>query len=227
MTFAGVNLIAVQSPVDCGRHRAVLEERRRLSRDLHDSVSQALHSIDLAARTVRALLDEDPARAHEPVEHILRAVHDGLAEMRALIGDVRHDPVVEHGLVSALESHLGAVAARHRLTAEAALGAEPAVALEVKHALFSAAREALQNVATHAKANRVAVRLEQGPATVVLEISDDGRGFDPNASFPGHLGLASMRERVAAVGGQLDISSERGQGTRVLARVPCRWGDGG
>jgi signal transduction histidine kinase len=93
------------------------------------------------------------------------------------------------------------------------------VPLAAKAALYRIAQEALQNVAKHADAQTVELTLEQTTAELVLRIEDDGRGFNPKRSFPGHLGLESMHERMAAVGGDLEIRSSRGRGTTVYARL--------
>jgi signal transduction histidine kinase len=94
------------------------------------------------------------------------------------------------------------------------------VPLAAKEALYRIAQEALQNAAKHTRAGSVELALEQNGAEVVLRIEDDGRGFNPKRSFPGHLGLESMRERMAAVGGALDIHSSLGRGTSICARLP-------
>src|SRR5207302_1755905 len=84
------------------------------------------------------------------------------------------------------------------------------------------AQESLHNIAKHARAQSVDVVLETRPAELVLRVSDDGKGFDPTGSFPGHLGLRSMRERISAAGGTLDIDSAPGEGTRICVRVRLR-----
>jgi signal transduction histidine kinase len=94
------------------------------------------------------------------------------------------------------------------------------VPLAVKEALYRIAQEALQNAAKHAHAQTVELTLEQQESELILRVKDDGRGFDPARTFPGHLGLHSMRDRMAAVGGKLDIQSSRGRGTSIDARIP-------
>jgi signal transduction histidine kinase len=235
LELAYMSLVAAQSAaaVEASRRRAaaagkaVTAERRRLARELHDSVSQALYSIGLGARTVGELLDRDPAQAHQPVDYILQLAEAGLAELRALIFELRPEGLAEEGLVAALDKQIAAVGVRHGLDTLAVLGPEPPVSLDIKRSLYRIALEVLQNVVRHAHAGRVTARMELGAADLVLEIGDDGVGFDPGASFPGHLGLASMRERIGAIGGELDISSAPGAGTRVRARAPLDRGTGG
>jgi signal transduction histidine kinase len=199
---------------------AALEERQRLSRELHDSVSQALYSIALGARTARALLAQDPARAAEPLDFVLTQADVALAEMRALIFALRPEALAQEGLVATLQQQATVVQARQHLRVEATLGAEPALPLTVKEALARIAQEALHNTVKHAAARTVQLSLRATAHAVVLEIADDGRGFEPTAAYPGHLGLQSMRERVERVGGTLQIASAPGAGTCLRVVVP-------
>jgi signal transduction histidine kinase len=196
---------------------AVLEERQRIARELHDSVSQALYGIGLGARTARALLDRDPDKAAEPVEYILSLAEGGLAEMRALILELRPDSLEREGLVSALSKQAAALRARHGLEAEAAFGEEPDLPLEAKEGLYRVAQEALNNVVKHAQASRVVIQLQQDHDGIVLSVQDDGVGFDPPVARPGHVGLHTMRERVEKMGGMLRVKSAPEQGTCVTA----------
>jgi PAS domain S-box-containing protein len=203
------------------RRLAVLEERQRLARELHDSVSQVLYSIGLAGHTALTLLEQDPGRAVEPMGYVLSLAEAGLAEMRALIFELRPDSLEKDGLVVALTRQAAALGARHELEVETELGEEPDVALEAKEALYRIAREALNNVIKHAEASRVILRLQAGPHEAMLEVQDDGIGFDPEGEFPGRMGLGSMRERVAELGGTLEVDSGAGQGTCIRVRVPA------
>ena len=200
--------------------KAVLEERQRLARELHDSVSQVLYSIALNAASAVALRTRDPERAAALEHDVHELARVGLAEMRALIFELRPESLEQEGLVSALHKQAEAVQARHGLAVHASLGDEPAVPLAAKEALYRIAQEALQNVAKHAHAHTVELTLEQPGSELILRIEDDGRGFNPTRTFPGHLGLHSMRERMAGVGGDLEIHSSRGRGTTVCARLP-------
>jgi PAS domain S-box-containing protein len=199
---------------------AALEERQRLARDLHDSVSQALYGIALGARTARTLLDRDPGRVAEPLDYVLSLAEAGLAEMRALIFELRPESLQTEGLVAALGKLVAAMRARHNIAIEATLCDEPDVPLELKEPIYRIAQESLHNTVKHARARHVTLRLQCGPDGIVLEIEDDGVGFDPAGDFPGHLGLRSMRERAAARGGTLDITSAPDQGTHLRAWLP-------
>ncbi len=199
---------------------AVLEERQRIARELHDSVSQALYGIGLGARTARAQLDRDPRQAVEPVEYVLSLAEAGLAEMRALIFELRPDALAQEGLVSALGKRAAALRSRYGIEVETDLGREPRLSLEVKEALYRVAQEALNNVIKHARARRVAVQLVEEGGGILLSVEDDGVGFVPQGEYPGHIGLHTMRERMEEIAGALSIESAPGQGTRLHARVP-------
>jgi PAS domain S-box-containing protein len=202
------------------RGKAALEERQRLARELHDSVSQALYGIALGVETARELLPDDPERAAEPLDYATTLAEAGMTEMRALIFELRPESLEKEGLVAALEKQAAAVQARHGIRVEAELDREPGVSLEVKEALYRVAQEALHNTVKHARATNVKLKLEESPEGFTLGISDDGVGFDSRKEFPGHLGLKSMRERATRLGGALEVASEPGQGVRIIARVP-------
>ncbi|HZC84940.1 MAG TPA: PAS domain S-box protein [Rubrobacter sp.] len=198
---------------------AALEERQRLARELHDSVSQALYGIVLGTDAARTLLDRDPGRVAEPLEYVLSLAKAGLAEMRALIFELRPESLATEGLIAALEKQAALVQARHELAVHAALCDEPDAPLEVKETVYRVAQEALNNTVKHAQAKEVELRLEKDASGILLEVRDDGKGFDPANSFPGHLGLKSMRERVARLGGTFRIESTPEEGTRIRVRI--------
>jgi signal transduction histidine kinase len=199
---------------------AVLDERQRLARELHDSVSQALYGIGLGAHTARTLLDRDPSKVAEPLDYVLSLADAGLAEMRALIFELRPDALEKEGLVAALTRQAAALRARHSLEVHTQFMDEPTLSLEAKEALYRIAQESLNNIAKHAQASQVDIRLAPGDGAVVLEVQDDGGGFDPFQEHPGHMGLFSMRERAERLGGTLTIESTPEEGTRVRARIP-------
>jgi signal transduction histidine kinase len=200
---------------------AALQERQRLARELHDSVSQALYGISLWAHTVReALESSEPEQAEAAIEDVLTLAEAGLAEMHALIFELRPESLETEGLVAALTKQVEALRARYKLTVEADLVDEPDLSLEKKEALYRIAQEALHNIVKHARASKVVLRLARQERVVFLEVCDNGKGFDPTGPFPGHLGVRSMRERVTKIGGTLTIESAPGQGTCIHAQVP-------
>ncbi len=194
--------------------RAALEERRRLARELHDSVSQHLYGIALGAQAARHSIETDPPSAAESLDYTLSLARDCQSEMRALLLDL-HETLESAGLVEALTRHVAAVGSRYNLAIDLDLCAEPALPLEAKEALYRIAQEALYNIVKHAGAQHVMLHLSQSCSNVVLEIEDDGAGFNPSATFPGHLGLQSMRERAQRLGGTLEIKSSPTWGTSV------------
>jgi len=124
------------------------------------------------------------------------------------------------GLVAALTKQVAVLRTRYKLTVEADLGEEPNLSQETKHMLYRVAQEALHNIVKHARATTVNLHLAGKENEFILEVRDNGRGFNPAGLFPGHLGLRSMRERVTRVGGTLAIESVPGQGTCVGVRIP-------
>jgi signal transduction histidine kinase len=202
------------------RQLAALEERQKLARELHDSVSQALYGIVLGARTARTLLDRDPTQAAQPLDYILSLSEAGLAEMRALIFELRPESLQTEGLVAALGKLVNALGARHQFKVQMEAGEEPNVPIEAKESLYRIAQEALNNIAKHARARQVSLQLKVESDAVMLEISDDGAGFDVTQNFPGHLGLHTMRERAEKAGGTFAIDSAPNAGTRLQVKIP-------
>jgi PAS domain S-box-containing protein len=200
--------------------KATLEERQRLARELHDSVSQALYGIALGVKTAQAMLKQDPQLVFDPLDYVLSLAEAGTAEMRALLFELRPESLEKEGLVAALEKQAAALEARHGIGVETVLCDEPEVPLEVKETLHRIAQEALHNTVKHAKAETVEIRMDCGEEWISLEISDNGVGFDAEGDFPGHLGLNSMRERASRLGGELRITSTPGDGARIRARIP-------
>ena len=202
------------------RERAALEERQKLARELHDSVSQALYGIALGAQTALERLDGDPRAAGEPLDYVLSLAEAGMAEMRALIFELRPESLEQEGLVAALGKQVAALRARHGIEVEDDLHEEPSIPLPVKEAVYRIAQEALHNIVRHARAGKARISLAHDADFTSVEIRDDGIGFDAGADYPGHLGLRSMRERAARLGGTLEVASEPGSGTTVRVRIP-------
>jgi PAS domain S-box-containing protein len=199
---------------------AAFEERQRLARELHDSVSQALYGISLGVHTARMQLDRNPKELAESLDYVLELAEAALIEMRALIFELRPESLETEGLVTALTKQAAALHARQGIIVQLDLGKEPDLPLKMKQDLYRIAQEALHNTVKHARASEVMLRLDQSNNVVMMEIRDDGRGFDSTSSFPGHLGLHSMRERVTNLGGTFEIDSTEGRGTTICIRIP-------
>jgi PAS domain S-box-containing protein len=207
------------------RGKAALEERQRLARELHDSVSQALYGIALGTKTARTLVKRNPDQAADPLDYVLSLAEAGLAEMRALIFELRPESLETEGLVAALEKQAAALRARHEIAVETSLCDEPEAPPEVKEAIYRIAQEALHNTVKHARAGKVELTMGCGPRWIDLEVSDDGVGFDAHGDFPGHLGLRSMRERAQRLGGTLKVEATLGSGTTIRAHIPTHRSD--
>jgi signal transduction histidine kinase len=200
-------------------------ERRRIARDLHDSVSQALFSTVLHTRTGQKALVQEGGSPSGRVGRSFGAIADLTtsvqSEMRALISELHSEPVHD-GLVEALARHASGMRTSDGLTIDVR-GPGPRLVLSerVETQLFAIGREALANVERHAGASAAQVRVEAMQGQVVVEVSDNGRGFNPAAGHPGHFGLDSMRSRAAEIGGGLTITSAPGSGTLVRVCVPA------
>jgi len=203
-----------------------IEERHRIARDLHDSVSQALFSTALHTRTAEKALGNDRDDSSGQIRQSLGAIAEltraTQAEMRAFIFELRRG-AAEAGLVKALAESASNIRAASGLTISVQ-GPESPLAVDprTEEELFAIGREALSNAAQHADARSATVRVESHSDRVSLEISDNGRGFDTTAPRPGHFGLESMRSRVAEIGGDLSIASTPGVGTVVRVEVPTQ-----
>jgi PAS domain S-box-containing protein len=205
---------------------AALEERARLARELHDSVTQALFSMTMHAEAAQMALQReggDPAgRVARNLSQLRELTAGALAEMRALIFELRPGALQEEGLATALRKHTAALSAREGLPIEVQ-APEGRIALEpsTEEHLYRLAQEALHNVVKHAGAGRAVVRLEaEARGRLVLEIDDDGAGFDPATIPDGHLGLRTMADRAQHIGGTLEVRSAPGAGTAVRVVVP-------
>jgi signal transduction histidine kinase len=220
-TFAQQAAVAIENArlYEQARDLAAIEERQRLARELHDSVSQALYGIALGARTARTLLARDPERVAEPLNYITSLAEAGLAEMRSLILELQPESLKQEGLVNALIKQADALRARHQIAVTADLCPEPDVPLDVKQALYRVTQEALHNIVKHARAERVEIRLMEALGGLQLTVTDDGQGFDVGLDYPGHFGLVSMRERLEKLDGELHVSSVIGSGTTITARI--------
>lgn len=206
--------------------RAALE-RQRIARDLHDSVSQSLFSTTLHVRTAQHALEREGVDAAGPVGEELSEIgqltRGALAEMRALIFELRPGALAEEGLVAAFTKQALALSAREGLVIEVdGSGERLPLGPQVEEQLYRLGQEALANVVKHARASSAKVRIATKDDTVSMEVSDDGRGFDPAAVGREHFGLRSMRGRVADLGGRLEVTSALGHGTVLRVEVPTQ-----
>lgn len=197
----------------------VLEERKFLSRELHDSVSQALFGIVLGTQSALNAL-EQPERAREALDYVLSLAESGLAEMRALILELRPESLESEGLIGSLTRQIKALSRRYALRTELELDNEPTLPLGLKHECYRVAMEAMNNVIKHAQAKHLTLRIRTEEKQLVLEVQDDGRGFHPASVPASRVGIHSMRERVERWRGELELDTAPGKGTRVRATFP-------
>jgi nitrate/nitrite-specific signal transduction histidine kinase len=194
---------------------AVVEERSRLARDLHDAVTQTLFSASLIADVLPRIWERDPDAGWARLEEVRELTRGALAEMRTLLLELRPAALVEAEMGELLRQLAEATTGRARVPVAVEVEGECALPPDVKVALYRIAQEALNNVAKHSAASQATVRLRCQAERVELCISDDGRGFDPGEMSPDSLGLGIMRERVGAIGATLRIESQIGGGARV------------
>jgi PAS domain S-box-containing protein len=197
------------------------EERSHLARELHDSVTQALFSMTLVTRTVEMQLDRDIDAARQQLATLRDLQREALAEMRALIFELRPGNLEQDGLIHALKTHSSALQARIGLPI-VVKGTElqDRLPIEIEEVLYRIAQEALHNVVKHAAAQQVRLELAADDGGVRLKIVDDGVGFDPAGVSDGRLGLTGMRARAAKIAALLDVQSRPGQGTTIEVSVP-------
>ena len=200
---------------------AVLEDRNRLARNLHDSVAQTIFSMRLTAEAAKMLLEQDPSRVGTELEKLQTLAKSALAEMRSLIFELRPTAVTELGLVPALRHHVMTLEKQYDLAVELQVSGEPHLSELDAQRLFRISQEALNNVVKHSQTDKVCLTLRFNGDRVFLQVEDQGIGFDPQSlSTAGdHIGLAGMQERVDAMGGLLTIDSFSGGGTRVTVEV--------
>jgi PAS domain S-box-containing protein len=197
---------------------AVLEERQRLARNLHDAVNQSLFSAGLIAEVLPRLWEQNQEEARQSLKDLRRLTRGALAEMRTLLGELRPATITDSDLGELLELLGNALSGRTNLPVDVHVEKRIILPPKVQVAFYRICQEALYNVTKHAKASQVAIHLSQEGDVVELRVRDDGLGFDPEQSVAGHYGLSMMRERAEAVGVELNINSQPGQGTELIIR---------
>ena len=199
--------------------RAQEEERRRLARDLHDEVNQALTAILLR---LEALSQAAPPELDEELAELKRLVNQAMSELLQLARQLRPTALDDHGLLPAMVSQVRRFAAQTGIKADLnATGENAPLQPDEEIAVYRIAQEALANIARHADASLVEVDLRSGGDGLELKVRDDGRGFEPDhAGHKGGLGLGGMAERARLVGGELTIDSRPGAGTELCLKVP-------
>lgn len=201
---------------------AVLEERQHLARELHDSVTQALYSVTLYADAARMAFSAQKWEALERnLQEVRKMAREAMYDMRLLVFELRPFMLEEEGLASALRARLAAVEGRAGLKTEVLVTRERRLPIEIEEEIYHIAQENLNNVIKHARASEVRIHITYSDDRVSLQMIDDGIGFDTQlAHANGGMGLPGIHERVKKLGGNLEIESTPGEGTRLSVRIP-------
>jgi signal transduction histidine kinase len=207
------------------RELALAQERGRLARELHDAMSQSLFSLQLAAETAARMLAADPAAAAAPLATVRDLAARLSGELRSAVDGLRPADLDRDGLAATLRAQFALAGRAHEVPVEVTTGDLGELDPDVEHQVLRIAQEAVSNALRHAHPSRVTVEAGAGPpgsgTGLVLRVTDDGRGFDPDARAvrSRRLGLTSMHERAASLGGALTVTSAPGAGTTVELRV--------
>jgi signal transduction histidine kinase len=205
------------------RELSIVEERNRLARELHDSVSQKLFGLVLTADAAGTLLDRDPEAAAEQVTRLGELAQEALGELRGLIFELRPASLEDEGLAATLRKEVDMLQRVHGRAIELRIAGSAHCAPEHEGEVLRVAQEALNNALRHAEAERIELRLQSGSSgRLIVTVADDGIGFDPEdcALRARRLGLTSMEERARKLGGNLAVVSRPGEGTTVTLEVP-------
>ncbi|MBI5715153.1 MAG: HAMP domain-containing protein [Chloroflexi bacterium] len=199
---------------------AVQHERHRLARDLHDSVTQSLHSLTLTAETANHLLEQrNMQRMSDVLKMLAVGARQALKEMRLLLYELRSTPLQDTGLVHALQTRFESIERRAGVNGQIIVSENAHWNQNWEQDLYNIATEALNNALKYAHAPRVTVTLDGSATHFQMEIADNGVGFDMSMIATGGMGMNTMRERAESIGGRLDITSAPGEGTRVTVVV--------
>jgi two-component system nitrate/nitrite sensor histidine kinase NarX len=197
---------------------AALQERQRLAQNLHDAVNQSLFSAGIIAEVLPRLWERDQELARQSLEDLRRLTRGAMAEMRALLAELRPSTLTDADLGELLGLLGNAFTGRTNVPVKISIVGEGALPADVQVALYRVCQETLNNVAKHAGASNVEIQVKQDANAIEMSIRDDGRGFVPGPSTSGHYGLGMMQERAEAVGAQLSITSHPGHGTELKIR---------
>ena len=207
--------IAEQAEAAAQAQQAAHEERSRLARDLHDSVTQALFAATLKAEALTLADDSLSRETCQVAEEVRRLSRGALAEMRTLLLELRGEPLEEVPIGQLLRHLVEAAEGRAGLDVRLTICGDSQLPPELHVPIYRITQEALGNITRHARASEARVDLQVEPEVIHLVVGDDGCGFEPTDFDPTHLGLRSMRERAAEAGGQFDIATELGGGTVI------------
>jgi signal transduction histidine kinase len=226
--LANQTAVAVENArlYDQARRLATLEERQRLARELHDSVTQTLFTVSLLVRALPGVWKGEAGQGQAMLAHLGEVTEAALAEMRTLLLELRPSAVMQSDLPALMRQLAQSFSTHIERPVELELDCAGTLPMEVHLAFYRTARAALANVAKHAASAQARVSLQQRHDAATIVITDDGGGFDPTRiAQRAHPGLEVMRARAAAIGASLEISSAPGEGTAVTLRWPSDTGD--
>jgi NarL family two-component system sensor histidine kinase LiaS len=206
--------------VEQGRQIGALAERQRLAREIHDSVKQQVFATGMQIGAALALIERDPVAAKARLAEADALVRQAQDELAAVIHELRPATLDGRGLAVTLREYAARWSRQSDIAAEVRVAEGCAIPLETEQALFRVAQEALANVARHSGAATAMIELACDDGEATLRVTDDGRGFVAGALDGRGYGLASMGERVAALGGRVTVESAPGEGTRVTCTCP-------
>jgi len=204
----------LESLLDTRRELVVIEERNRLARDLHDSVKQQAFAASAQISAAKKLLDQDPAKAVEPIEEAERLTDTLRKELSNLIQELRPPALEGKGLAAALRDYSDDWSRQNEMEVKLRLQGERLLPLDVEQTVFRIIQEGLANVARHSKADKVEIDLNFTATELTCSILDNGRGFDPSEVLMG-FGIRSMKERAKTLGSQFSLESAAGEGTCI------------
>ena len=206
---------------DCTREMVVIEERNRLARNLHDSITQSFFSLDLHARAIEKYLDNDLIKAKIQLGHLRQVTHDTLEEMRSLISELRPISIKDIGLINALRAFIEQMNKASGSIITLCLSGNYQIPSEIEESLFRIIQEAIRNAIKHSGGNKIGVEINEAQSRFLISITDNGKGFDqllPRSRRA--FGIISMTERTELLGGELRIVSRLGEGTSVEINIP-------
>jgi signal transduction histidine kinase len=203
------------------RKLAAVEERQRLARDLHDSVTQTLFSASVIAEMLPQLWDKSPEKVRVGVDDLQQLTKNALDEMRTLLVQMRPEAAEQCDLAEKLNTLADSIMKRSKLQLHLNIDGYEQLSSEAQMAFFRITQEALNNVVKHAAATQVWIKLHVENGQVELHIQDNGRGFKPESRRDGHFGLSIMRERAEEIGARLQVASKPGQGTHMTVIGLC------
>jgi signal transduction histidine kinase len=195
---------------------AILTERNRLARDLHDAVTQTIFSASILSETLPHSLEANPDKGRQQIEELQQLTRGALAELRSLLIELRPEGLVKTDLKDLLAQLCMGIAGRSGIPVELKCDTRVDIPSEIKITLYRIAQEALNNASRHADPSHIKVHCSSDQELIRLSVRDDGRGFDSAEEFESRMGLGIMKERAADIGASFEVLSQPGSGTTIV-----------